>query len=76
MALVVDRVHTWDDHAPDPDRPLLTESPEERANRDPRKIPTKWWVYAAILGAVATAVTIVYVHDSASDTQHLELHYP
>ena len=76
MALIVDRVHTWNDHAPDPDRPLLTESAEERANRDPRKVPTKWWVYAAIIGAVATALTIVYVHDSGSDTQHVELHYP
>jgi hypothetical protein len=38
-------------------------------------VPTKWWVYAAIIGAVATAGTIVYVTDGV-DTQHLELHYP
>lgn len=76
LALIADRVHTWNDHAPDPDRPLLTENREEMAEREKEKHETKWWVYATILGAVATALTIVYVHDQASDTQHVELHYP
>jgi hypothetical protein len=77
IALVVDRVHAWNDHAPDPDQPLLTETPQERAKRSGRtNTPTKWWVYAAIAGAVAIGVAIIYVHDNASDTQHVELKYP
>ena len=78
VALVVDRVHGWNDHAPDPDRPLLVETPAERAKRDTahRNPPTKWWVYAAIAGAAAIGLAIVYAHDTASDTQHVELKYP
>jgi len=49
VALVSDRVRTWADHAPDPDRPLLT-GIDPRPHRRPGRgePPTKWWVYAAI----------------------------
>lgn len=77
LALVSDRVRTWNAHAPDPDRPLLV---EERAGTGSRKDepakPTKWWVYAAIAGAAAVGGVIIYAHDSASDRQRVELHYP
>jgi hypothetical protein len=80
LGLIADRVHTWSDHAPDPDRPLLVESSESRDARGDRKDaadrPTKWWVYAAIAGAAAIAATIIIVHDTASDRQRVELHYP
>lgn len=82
MALIVDRAHSWNDHAPDPDQPLLTESVEERLRRKaaesggPRDEPTKWWVYASIFGAVAAGALVIYAHDASSDSQHVELHVP
>jgi len=77
VALIADRVQTWNDHAPDPDRPLLVETPRERQLRSGKADePTRWWVYAAIVGAVGAAAIAVYAHDSATDTQHVELHFP
>jgi hypothetical protein len=76
LALAVDRLHAWNDHAPDPDRELLVEDPKTRKALDDRNEPTKWWVYAAIIGAVAVGAAIVYLHDNESDVQHVDLHYP
>ena len=81
LGLVTDRIRTWNDHAPDPDRPLLVDTNEKtneanRARKDEGDKPTKWWVYAAIAGAAAIGGAIIYVHDSASDRQRVELHYP
>jgi hypothetical protein len=82
VALVADRVQTWSDRAPDPDQPLLVETPEERArsrsglqveDRDER---TRWWVYASIAGAVLAGAVIIYAHDAANDTQRVELKFP
>jgi hypothetical protein len=77
LGVIADRIRAWNDHAPDPDRPLLVEDPGSRTGRkdEPDK-PTKWWVYAAIGGALAVGATIILVHDSASDRQRVELHYP
>ncbi len=72
--LIVDRVQAWNDHAPDPDQPLLVDAGPRDASRADE--PTKWWVYATILGAIAAGGIAVYAHDSAKDTQHIELHYP
>ena len=78
LALVVDRVRSWTEHAPDPDRPLLLEGGNEprRARTDAGERPTKWWVYAAIGGAAAIAAGAILLHDSAGDRQRVELHYP
>jgi hypothetical protein len=78
LGVVTERVHAWSQHAPDPDRPLLVEQPTSRGERrdDGEKRKTKWWVYAAVAGAAAIGVTIIYAHDSASDRQRVELHYP
>jgi len=80
LGAITDRVRTWDGHAPDPDQPLLTEDTDPRpgaARRtDAGDKPTKWWVYAAIAGAVAVGATIIIVHDSGSDRQRVELSYP
>lgn len=77
LGLVTDRIRTWNDHAPDPDQPLLVDTTAARgARKDDGDKPTKWWVYAAIAGAAAIAGTLIYVHDSASDRQRVELHYP
>ena len=77
LALITDRVHTWNDHAPDPDRALLVEDLHDRADAASKKEhPTEWWVYATIIGALGGVALAVYLHDQGSDTQHVELHYP
>jgi hypothetical protein len=80
LALVADRVQTWSDRAPDPDQPLLVETPEERRKRgllrDDEDEPTRWWVYAAIAGAIVAGALVIYAHDSADNTQRVELKYP
>lgn len=82
-ALAADRIATWNDRAPDPDQPLLVESPEERKQRgtgagkkDDEEEPTKWWVYATIAGAVLAGGIVIYSQESASNTQRVELKYP
>ncbi|HEY1553547.1 MAG TPA: hypothetical protein VGF94_01875 [Kofleriaceae bacterium] len=74
-ALVADRVQTWDEHAPDPDRPLLLESNAERATAGMNE-PTKWWVYASIAGAVLAGAAVIYLHDTQGSSQQIVLHYP
>lgn len=77
LGVIADRLAAWSAHAPDPDRPLLTEDSVPRgARHDQAEGPTKWWVYAAIGGALAAGATIILVHDAASDRQRVELHYP
>jgi hypothetical protein len=76
LGVVADRVRSWNDHAPDPDQPLLTESGDRDGRKDQADKPTKWWVYAAIAGAAAVAAAIVVAHDGGSDRQRVELHYP
>lgn len=74
-ALIVDRVHTWNDRAPDPDRALLVEQ-VDKATKARKEEKTEWWVYATIIGALGGIALGVYLHDSGSDTQRVELHYP
>jgi hypothetical protein len=76
LDVIADRVQTWNDHAPDPDRPLLVEDTPRRGRKDAPEKPTPWWVYAAIGGAVVVGATIIIAHESANDRQRLELHYP
>jgi len=77
VAVIADRVQSWNDRAPDPDRPLLVEDPKTRGTRKERADePTRWWVYAAILGAVGGGVTLMLLHDTANNTQRVELHQP
>nr|MDQ3370509.1 hypothetical protein [Myxococcota bacterium] len=76
LALVADRVQTWNDRTPDPDRPLLVETPGDRVRRDKADAPTKWWVYAAIIGAAAAAGTVVYLNEGGDERQRIELTFP
>ena len=78
IALIDDRVTAWTDRAPDPDVPLLVEDPKTRTGGDRQRTdePTRWWVYAALAGAVAASAAVLYVYDSADDVQRVELHYP
>lgn len=76
-ALIVDRVQIWNDHAPDPDQPLLVEDPRTRAaRRGKADEPTRWWVYGALIGAAAVGLGVMYANDHADNTQRVELHYP
>jgi hypothetical protein len=75
-ALVADRIASWNDRAPDPDRPLLVEKPGSGLLTDKKEAPTPWWVYAVIGGALAASGIVVYAHSSGDDVQHVELHYP
>lgn len=78
VALIGDRVQTWNDRSPDPDQPLLVEDPKDRQRPKAGKAeePTRWWVYGALLGAAAIGLGVMYAYDSADDTQRVELHYP
>jgi hypothetical protein len=78
VGLIRDRVSTWNDRAPDPDRPLLLEDNHKSIDRDGKikDPPTKWWVYASILGAVAAGAAIIYATDTGNDRQRVELHVP
>lgn len=77
-SLVADHVQSWNDHAPDPDQPLLVEDVRIRAAKKiaEGQEPTRWWVYATIGGALLAGAIVIYAHESASDTQRVELHYP
>lgn len=72
------RVALWSDGGPDPDRPLLTEADApRRRGRDDRIVePTRWWVYAAIGGALAAGALTIYALDAGEDRQRIELTFP
>jgi hypothetical protein len=72
LGLITDRVQGWNDRAPDPDQPLLTEKRGEGRKEE----GTKWWVYAVLAGAVVGAATVLYVNDAGTDRQRVELKFP
>jgi hypothetical protein len=76
LALVTDRVQGWNDRAPDPDQPLLVEKPGEGRFARKEDEPAKWWVYAALAGAVAGVAAILYVNEGGEDRQRVELNFP
>ncbi|HEY0190365.1 MAG TPA: hypothetical protein VGC42_04535 [Kofleriaceae bacterium] len=79
LGAVADQIHTWSDHAPDPDQPLLVESDAPAPGRrraDEAEPRTKWWVYAAIAGAVVAGGIVLYAKERATDKQQIELHAP
>lgn len=76
LGLVAERVQAWNDRAPDPDKPLLVEQPGDRDPRKRRDEKAKWWVYAALAGAVIGASAIIYASDVGSDRQRVELKFP
>jgi hypothetical protein len=59
----------------DPNRPLLRESPARRADRDDGKWQ-EWWVYAAVIGAVAVGASIVVANELGDDQQRIEITSP
>lgn len=78
--VVAERVAAWSDHAPDPDRELLTEENTggDRFNRDKKTAdePAKWWVYGAIAGAAVVGLGALYLSETSSTTQRIEVHVP
>ncbi len=78
-ALVADRIGTWNSRAPDPDQPLLVETPEERLRHNTKgkeDQATPWWVYATIGVAVLVGGIVIYSKESADATQRIELSFP
>jgi len=69
-ALVAARAAAWDSRAADTDHLLV----EDRGGAAVKK--DHWWVYASLIGAIVVGGIVVYAHDSAQDTQHIELRYP
>ncbi len=76
IALIADRARAWNDRAPDPDRPLLVEDRRGRSEEQRRGERTRWWVYAAIIGAVSASAAIIVIQEVGSDRQRVELRYP
>lgn len=65
------------DRAPDPDQPLLRETDAERKARDKAKDSrTRWWVYAAVLGAAAVGAGIIIFGEAGDDRQRFEINLP
>jgi hypothetical protein len=65
----------------DPSQPLLRETPEERAVAQGKTSgiadsKQEWWVYAAIIGAVAIGAGIVVAQDLGDDSQRIEITFP
>ena len=77
VSLISDRIQTWSDRSPDPDQPLLTEASfKGPLKKEEEEKPARWWVYATIGGAILAGALVIYAHDSADNTQHVEIHYP
>ena len=77
VSLINDRVATWNAHAEDPDQPLLVEGNVPKLARSgPRDEPTKWWVYATVIGAALAGGTFLLINETAGTNQHVELHVP
>jgi hypothetical protein len=72
-SMVLDRVAAWDGNAPDPDRPLLREG--DAADYKPKGTPQRWWVYAAIVGAVVVGTSVLYFQDAADDHQTITIRF-
>lgn len=65
--------------SPDPDRELLRETELERRVREAGQADrqkTKWWVYAAVIGAAVVGAGIIIVGDSGDDRQRFEIALP
>jgi hypothetical protein len=72
VGAIAEHVASWSAHAPDPNRPLLTDD----RSHDTERAHTQWWVYAAVGAALVAVGTVVLVHHYEHDTQTVELMYP
>ncbi len=60
--------------APAPDQPLLLDNTLPARDAD-RSDKTQWWVYGAVLGAVAAGAAVVYFNDANNDRQRIEVRW-
>ncbi len=60
--------------APAPDQPLLLDSALPKRDASDGE-PTKWWVYASVLGAVAAGAAIIYAQDASTDHQTIQVRW-
>lgn len=77
LELARERVTAWSDRGPDPDRDLLVESrvPGGEVVKDAEE-PTRWWVYAVVIGAAALGAGLIYYESAGPDVQRIEVHAP
>ena len=61
------------DRAPEAGVELLREG--DLAGDQADKEPTRWWVYAAIGGAIAVGAAVIYAADAGDDRQRFELRF-
>lgn len=61
------------DRGPDLTLPLVREPPTAAK---PTRDPTRWWVYAAIGGALVAGAAAIYAADAGDDHQRFELSFP
>lgn len=62
------------ERAPVDDEPLLREEDVPSA-KDGEKAPARWWVYAAIGGAIVAGAVVIYAIDAGEDRQRFELRF-
>jgi PEGA domain len=60
----------------DPSQPLLRESPAQRESPREGSKWQEWWVYAAVIGAVAVGAGVVLANDLGDDQQRIEIASP
>lgn len=60
--------------APVPDQPLLLDNALPKRDASEGE-PTKWWVYASVLGAVAAGAAIIYAQDASTDRQTIQVRW-
>ena len=76
IAALHKRALQWREAEPVPE--LLVNAPDAGdvdLERDEKPV-TKWWVYAAIAGAVAVGGAVIVANELADDTQRIELRVP
>lgn len=72
---VVARVEYWTEGGPDPDQPLLRETDVPARSKASDKDPARWWVYAAIVGALTAGAVTIYAVGAGEDRQRIELDF-
>ncbi len=80
VTLAQERVTAWTTNGSDPDRPLITDDPNRRGavpfRRATADTPTKWWVYATVLGAALVGGTVILYERAGTDRQRIEVRVP
>ena len=74
LAAVQRRASIWNEQAAEPD-PLLTGTADGERQRESKSGGQKWWVYAALAGAVVVGGGVILANELSEDTQRVELRW-